>query len=72
MLFLTTRLCLWKKYSNISIKKMLETNTLRLGQFLKIAPNLMKYMWQKLKPEKPNIATKIISKPNVTIVIETL
>ncbi len=51
---------------------MLETNTLRLGQFLKIAPNLMKYMWQKLKPEKPNIATKIISKPNVTIVIETL
>ncbi len=28
-------------------------------------------MWQKLKPEKPNIAIKQISKPNVTIVVET-
>jgi hypothetical protein len=28
-------------------------------------------MWQKLKPEKPNITTKVILKPNVTTVIET-
>jgi hypothetical protein len=34
-------------------KKMLETNyTLNLGQLLKIAPELKKYLWQKLKPEK--------------------
>jgi hypothetical protein len=38
---------------------MLETTyTLRLGQLLKIAPNFEKYMWQKLKPENPNIDTK--------------
>ncbi len=28
-------------------------------------------MWQKLKPEKPNITTKQISEPSVTIVVET-
>ncbi len=28
-------------------------------------------MWQKLKPEKPNIATKQISKPSVAIMVET-
>ncbi len=29
------------------------------------------YMWQKLKLEKPNIATKQILEPNVTIMVET-
>ncbi len=34
-------------------KQMLETNyTLNLGQFLKIAPKLKRYMWQNLKPKK--------------------
>ncbi len=28
-------------------------------------------MWQKLKPKKPNINTKQISKPSVAIVVET-
>jgi hypothetical protein len=28
-------------------------------------------MWQKLKPKKPNIDTKQILKPSVTIVVET-
>ncbi len=28
-------------------------------------------MWQNLKPKKPNIATKQVSKPSVTIVVET-
>jgi hypothetical protein len=28
-------------------------------------------MWQNLKQEKPNITTKQISEPNVTIVVET-
>jgi hypothetical protein len=37
-------------------KQMLETiDTLKLGQLLKITLDLKKYMWQKLKPEKPNI-----------------
>ncbi len=38
---------------------------------LKITPNFKKYMWQKLKPENPNIAIKVILKPSVAIVVET-
>jgi hypothetical protein len=45
--------------------------TLKLGQLLKITPDVKKYIWQKLKLEKPNITTKAILKPNVAIVIET-
>jgi hypothetical protein len=47
------------------------TCTLKIGQLLKIAPNLKKYMWQKLKPEKPNITTKVISEPSVATMVET-
>jgi hypothetical protein len=51
---------------------MLETTyTLRLGQLLKIALNLEKYMWQNLKPKKPNITIKKISKPSVATMVET-
>jgi hypothetical protein len=51
---------------------MLETTyTQRLGQLLKITPNLMKYMWHKVKLEKANITTKVISEPSVAIMIET-
>ncbi len=51
---------------------MMETTcTMRLGQLLKIAPDLKKYMWQKLKPKKPNITTKVILKPNVATMVET-
>ncbi len=51
---------------------MLETTyTLSLGQLLKIAPNLKKYMWQKLKQKKPNIITKVILEPIVAIVVDT-
>jgi hypothetical protein len=28
-------------------------------------------MWKKLKPEKPNITTKVILKPNVAKMVET-
>jgi hypothetical protein len=36
---------------------MLETTyILKLGQLLKITPDFKKYMWLKLKPEKPNIS----------------
>ncbi len=42
-------------------KQMMETTyTMRLSQLLKIALDLKKYMWQKLKPIKLNIATKVI------------
>jgi hypothetical protein len=58
-------------FQNIN-KQMLETTyTLGLGQLLKIAPYLKKYMWQKLKPKKPNIITKVILEPSVAIVVET-
>jgi len=42
-------------------KQMMEIiYTLRLNQLLKITIYLKKYMWQKLKPKKPNITTKFI------------
>ncbi len=47
------------------------TYALRLGQSMKIAPDLKKYMWQKLNLEKLNIITKQISKPSVAIMVET-
>ncbi len=53
-------------------KQMLETiDTLKLGQLLKITLDLKKYMWQKLKPEKPNIVIMQIWKPNVTTMVKT-
>jgi len=51
---------------------MLEiTYTLRLGQLLKITPNLKKCMWQKLKPKKPNITIKQISELAIVTMVET-
>ncbi len=42
-------------------KHMLKTTyTLKVSQLLKITLDLKKYMWQKLKPKKPNITTKMI------------
>jgi hypothetical protein len=38
---------------------------------LKIAPNFKKYISQKLKLEKPNTITKVISEPSVATMIET-
>jgi hypothetical protein len=55
-------LCIFQDIS----KHMLETTyTIRLGQLLKITPDLKKYMWQKLKPKKPNIIIKLKPKPSV-------
>jgi hypothetical protein len=43
-------------------KHMLKTTyTLKVSQLLKITLDFKKYMWQKLKPKKPNITTKMIS-----------
>jgi hypothetical protein len=51
---------------------MLETTyILKLGQLLKVAPNFKKYMWKKLKLEKPNITTKTILEFSLDIIIET-
>ncbi len=36
-----------------------------------IVEDITKYMWHKLKVEKPNIFTKKILKPSVAIVVET-
>jgi hypothetical protein len=52
-------------------KHMLETTyTLRLGQLLKITLDFKIYMWQKLKPKKSNIVTKVILKPSVVTMVE--
>jgi hypothetical protein len=58
-------------FQDISKQMMETTYTLKLGQLLKLTLDLKKYMWQKIKPKKPNIATKMILKPSVAIVIET-
>ncbi len=42
-------------FQDISKQMMEITYTLRLGQLLKIAPYINEYMWQKMKPKKPNI-----------------
>ncbi len=44
-------------------RQMLESNyTVNLGQLLKMVPKLKRYMWQKMKPNKPYSVTKIIIK----------
>ncbi len=51
-------------------KQMLEiTYALKLSQFLKITLDFKKYRWQKLKLD---IVIKMIPKPNVATMIETL
>jgi hypothetical protein len=45
---------------------MLETSyILNLGQLLKIAPELKKYLWSKLKPEKIQNVNKVTTKKQV-------
>ncbi len=56
-------------FQDINKQMMKTTYTLKLSQLLKITPNLKEYMWQKLKPVKPNKIIKMISKPNVAIVV---
>jgi hypothetical protein len=51
-------------------KQMLKTNnTLNLGQLIKITPNLKKYLWQKLKIDKPYMKTKAINEKTTTSII---
>ncbi len=58
-------------FQDINKQIMETTYTLKLSQLLKLTQDFKKYMWQKLKPEKSNITTKVISKPNVTTVVKT-
>jgi hypothetical protein len=58
-------------FQNISKQMLAITYFLRLGQLLKITLDLKICMWQKLKLEKPNISSKMISKPNVAKVVKT-
>jgi hypothetical protein len=58
-------------FQNINKQMMETTYTPKLGQLLKMALDFKKYIWQKLKREKPNITSKMISKPNVATMVET-
>ncbi len=58
-------------FQDISKQMFKTTYNLKLNQLLKITLDLKKYMWQKLKPEKPNIIIKVISKLNVATMIKT-
>ncbi len=49
---------------------MLETSyTLNLGQLVKIAPNFKKYVWPRLKPDKPWEPTKPTTDKTPTFVV---
>jgi hypothetical protein len=42
-------------------RQMFETSyTLNLGQLLKMVPKLKRYLWQKMKRDKPQIVVKTI------------
>ncbi len=58
-------------FQDIKRQMLKITCTLRLGQLLKITLDLQKYMWQKLKLEKPNVTSRHILKPSVAIMVET-
>ncbi len=51
-------------------KQMLETSyTLNLGQLLKIAPKLKRYLWHKLKPNKIQNLSKATIKKQVSSLV---
>jgi uncharacterized ubiquitin-like protein YukD len=60
-----------KIFQDISKHMLKTTYNLKLNQLLKITLDFKKYMWQKLKLEKPNITTRVISTLNVTTMIKT-
>ncbi len=43
--------------------------TLNLGQLLKMVIKLKKYLWQKMKPNKPQSVTKVITKKKLPFVV---
>jgi hypothetical protein len=54
-------------------KQMLETSyTLNLGQFINITPNLKKYLWQKLKANKPYINIRPMNEKTTSYVVPNI
>jgi hypothetical protein len=50
---------------------MLKTNyTLNLGQLLKIALKLKRYLWQKLKPKKTQNLSKVTIEKQVSSLVQ--
>ncbi len=65
-----SKLILIKEIFQDISKKMLQTNcALNLGQLLKMEPKLKKYLQQKMKLDKPNIVTKIVTKKTTSSII---
>ncbi len=58
-------------FQNINKQMMETTSTPKLNQLMKMAQNFKKYIWQKLKPKKPNITSEMISEPSVATMVET-
>ncbi len=58
-------------FQDINKQMMEPTYSLRLGQLLKIAPYINKYIWQKLKLVRPNIVIKVILEPSAATMIQT-
>jgi hypothetical protein len=49
---------------------MLETSyTLNLGQLIKITPNLKKYLWHKMKTNKPHMNIEVMNEKVTTFVV---
>jgi hypothetical protein len=49
---------------------MLETSfTLNFGQLIKMAPDLNKYLWYKMKINKPQMNTKVVNEKATTLVV---
>ncbi len=73
-----SKLILVKKILQDINKQMLETKYfMNLGQLLKLVPKLKRYVWQKVKQNKPQSVQKTITKkkqyvvPKVTTTITT-
>jgi hypothetical protein len=52
---------------------MLETSyTLKFGKLIKITPNLKKYLWYKMKTDKPHMNTKVVNEKTTTFVVPNI
>ncbi len=51
-------------------RRMLETSyTVNLGQKLKMALELKRYLWQKMKLDKPHIVAKLVTQKTIPFVV---
>jgi hypothetical protein len=42
---------------------------MNLGQLIKITPNLKKYLWHKMKNNKPQMNIKVMNEKTITFVV---